>query len=173
MNRLKAEWRYIVYAAMAALIIYSPAYAQQAQTLSERTNGILDEAFLFRAVLSGLLAILIWVARGQDSRLKAAEEDIHEFHNINATRTTKLEYIEGRIGLLEHEQRQLTTLISMQRELLLTKYPDKDETERHRVRVEDTLSAICTRMERVESRLANYARATHRHTDDIGNDSNG
>lgn len=146
----KAQLRYILYSAIGLLILYGDKVFAQGGPI-QHTQFDID--FWFRAVLSGLLGALIWIAKGSDVRLKAAEERIREFDKINATRTEKINYHEKRLASLEHDTKEHKSAMSLLRELVLTKYPDKEETEKHREQVEGILMQVNKRLERIENRM--------------------
>ena len=145
----KAQIRYIIYTALGALILYGDKVF--AQGAPHNTEFNLD--FWFRAALSGLLGALIWIAKGSDTRLKAAENRIREFDKINAQRTEKIVYHDKRLTNLEHDSKEQKTSMGLLRELILTKYHDKEDTDKHREYIESTLSQISTRIERIERRM--------------------
>jgi hypothetical protein len=129
-------------------------------------DGELNLNFLFRLLLAGLIGVLIWIAKGTDGRLIKMERRIEEFNVISAERQATIEHNIARIMAIEHEQKQQASLISMQRELMLTKYLDKEETERHRARVEETLARQNDMLNTISHRLDFMSRPTHRAEDD-------
>ena len=159
----RSTGRSVIYVAMTFVLLFGPQASADSGVLPE---GPIDTAFLFRLLLSGLLGILIWLARGTDSRLKEVEKHAHEITTLAQTRGDRLNLVEKNIELINHEQKQQMTLISMQRELLLTKYHDKEETERHRVKIEDALTAHGNTLTAICTRLDHFVRPTHRSEDD-------
>lgn len=155
----------LVYSVLGIIVIFGGS-SEAADGIMQVGKPVLDESFIFRAVLAGLLGILIWVAKGQDSRLKDAEKLLGKFSEINVARQGKIETIEKRQDLQEHEQKQLLSLISMQREMLLTKYIDKEETERHHAKVEEKLDKHQDILTHISARLDTMARPQHRVSDD-------
>lgn len=161
---IRANAARITYFLVGALLIWGePTHAAADTAFS---TPLVDDAFIFKSVLSGLLGILIWVARGQNDRLKEAEKLLNAFSQINATRTEKImtierqiEQIDKQITLLEHEHKQTLSIIAMERELRITNYQTKEDTEKHRLHVEEALKAIC-------HRLDHFVRPAHRVTDD-------
>lgn len=159
----KANVRHVVHAAIALIMILGPTASAGVEVPD---GGQLDIVFIFRAVLAALLGVLIWIAKGTDVRLHTIERRIGELNDISIRRHTTIEHNIQRIQMLEHEQKQLASLISMQREMLLTKYLDKEETERHRARVEETLARQNEVLTTICHRLDTMARPLHRATDE-------
>jgi hypothetical protein len=93
------------------------------------------------------------------------ERRVEEFNVISAERQATIEHNIARIMAIEHEQKQQASLISMQRELMLTKYLDKEDTERHRQRVEDMLAKHAESLANISHRLDYMARPQHRADD--------
>lgn len=108
----------------------------------------------FRYVFSGLMAVLIWIARGTDARIKNLEAK-HEKQAVGAlNRESRLAQAEKQIISLDNDHKNTLSIVMMQRELLLTKYHDKEDTEKHREKIEnlldrhhDLLTKICTRLD--------------------------
>lgn len=137
MKWTKANCSSCILTILAIVFIFSnPAFGQESVLKSE---GPLDEIFIFRAVLSGLLTILIWVARGADKRLRELEEFSQQAKEKRVDGMARLVELENKWKIITHEQKELVSLIGMQRELMLTKYLDKDATEKHWTIVEGTL----------------------------------
>lgn len=146
------HWVYFLL--VFGVMIAQPAYAQVAAG-----QEVFDATFWFRAVFTALVSVLIFVAKGSDTRLKRVELRVEDFNVIHAERSHTVKNLDGRLIVMEHEQKQLVTLIGMQREMMLTKYHDKEETERHRVHVENCLAKI-------SARLDHFQRPSHRSEDD-------
>lgn len=160
----KTKLRYILYCVLAVAIVYGPMSA--AQDGLKVTPVELDFNFWFRAALSALLAILIYIAKGTEGRLKTVETKLHEFDQVSAERKQILTQYNGRFHFLENEVKEQANTLQMLERLILTNYHDKAETEKHRNRVEEQLRAI-------QSRLDSMARPFHRRQDDPTEPSNG
>jgi exopolyphosphatase/pppGpp-phosphohydrolase len=106
-----------------------------------------------------MLGVLIWIAKGTESRLKDVEKEVVVFKAIHAERKSTLTQHNGRLLFLENETKQQATTLQTLKELLLTQYHDKEETERHRARLEGQLHGIT-------QRLDTMSRPHHRHSDD-------
>lgn len=145
----KPRIRYLAYAAITFVMLFGDTVQAQGGP----SHNQFDIDFWFRAAMSGLLGTLIWIAKGSDIRLKAAEDKIKEFDKINVKRTERMEYNEKRLTSLEHEAKNHATSLGLLRELMLTKYHDKEDTEKHREHVEAILSQMNKRLERMESRM--------------------
>lgn len=148
-----------VQSAVAFIIIFAPTAQAEGGVVPE---GEINLVFLLRFVLAALMGVLIWIAKGTDTRLRSIERRIAELNDVSIRRHTTIEHNTNRIMAIEHEQKQQASLISMQRELLLTKYLDKEETERHRTRVEETLAKQAETLVSICHRLDNMARPAHR-----------
>lgn len=159
----KRNLRYITYMAIVLIVLFGTDVSAQA-TLPE--NDSINFTFLFKFILAGLVGVLIWIARGSEERLTKAEKRLQEFNVISAERQNVIEHNIARIHAVEQEQKQLLTMISLQRETLLTKYLDKEETERHRFKVEDTLAKQADILNTISHRLDMMARPFHRAEDD-------
>lgn len=161
--------RYLCYAILAGVVLFAPeATAQQGAQVSQ------DPDFWYRTIVAGLLSILIWIARGADTRLRNAEKQIISFQNLAVERGSALNNTTRRLELLEHEHKNTVSLVLGQRELLLTKYHDKEDTDRHRQKIEDTLDEqqrqLAKHFETLQAivhRLDNIARPAHRSTDNV------
>lgn len=164
----KENQRYICYAVIGAIVLFGSE--APAQNISVDPQ---DAGFWYRTIVAALLALLIWIAKGADSRLKDAEKAIGKFSEMAGERGNRLDNLRDRLTLLEHEHKNTISLISAQRELLLTRYHDKEDTEVHRQKLEDALekqqyqlAKVTETLQTICHRLDHFVRPSHRSQDD-------
>lgn len=154
-DHTRVKLRYASYMGLAFAIVYGNA----SLAAPPAPDGIFDSVFWFRALLSGMLAVLIYIARNSEKRLQQAESKLTSLDRIAIERGSTLTQYHGRLLFLENETKaQGQSLVLLER-LVLTKYDDKAETEKHRVRVEDQLRDIRAQLDRM-------GRMGHRRSDD-------
>ena len=164
--------RYVCYCAIALLVLFSPEVAGQVAEHTRAENIISSTTteefgFWYRTIVAALLGVLVWIARGADVRLRTVEKEIGEFHKLAVERGAKLDMTSRRLELLDHEHKNTISLILAQRELLLTKYHDKEDTDRHRDKIERLLDDNTKALQHISQRLDHMVRPTHRASDDI------
>lgn len=130
----------------------------------------LDLNIWFKLVLTALLAVLIWIWNNTHADVKRHEARLNARDKVEVDVENRLALIEKEIELAKHESKNTLSLVLAQRELMLTRYHDKEETERHRLHVEETLRSICKQVERVSDRMDTLARPHHRFEDDVNHE---
>lgn len=160
--------RYLCYMGIALLVLFSPEVSGQVTTTKDIMDSTTTQEFGFwyRTIVASLLAVLVWIARGADSRLRGVENAIKDFGTLAVERGGRLKDTEDRLRLLEMEHKNTVSLILAQRELLLTKYHDKEDTERHRDKLERALEEQSKSLAHISARLDLFARPHHRGSDD-------
>jgi hypothetical protein len=138
----------MVYVAAALLIAFGDSTAATPQHFVEAP---LDFTFVFRALLSGMMMLIIYISKTAEARLELriaqTEKQTAELNALAIQRGGRLEHVEGKILIIENEQKQQMSLILMQREAMLTGYHDKNDTEKHRLHVETELRNINSRLD--------------------------
>jgi hypothetical protein len=99
------------------------------------------------------------MAKNSETRLKEVELKIQSFEKLSVERNSTLIQHNGRLLFVENEIKAQANTVNTLEKLLLTGYHDKEETERHRARVESELNQI-------KHRLDFMARPHHRAGDD-------
>jgi hypothetical protein len=150
--------RQLTYIGVGLLIIWG---GSNAQGVGATSINEFDLGFWFRALLSGMLAILIFMAKGTDATLKEHTQRLNSFDIAYATRGKTLNEYDGRLLIIENELKQQMSLLLLLKEMLLTNYHNKEETDKHRAHVERTLDSICRRLDSI-------SRPHHRREDDEG-----
>jgi hypothetical protein len=110
-----------------------------------------------------MLAILIFMAKGTDKSIKDHEKRLNDFDVAFAMRGKVLEEVLGKLTIVQTEQTNQMSMILLLKEMLLTNYHNKDETDKHRAHVERTLENICRRLDDI-------SRPHHRRGDDSEGD---
>lgn len=162
----KRNCRSCLLVAIAILFIAADVAGQDG--INElKPDSMLDEIFIFRAVLTGLLTILIWVAKATDKRLSQLEEFSKEAREKRVDGFLRLQALEEKWQIVLHEQKELASMIGIQRELMLTQYMDKDAIEKHWHLVEGTLKEHSgfLRLITIQLETAKEVRASRRKDD--------
>jgi hypothetical protein len=119
--------RYTAYMILAIGITWGDVII--AQSIPPHIPDSLDISFWFRALLSGLLGILIWLAKNQDSRIKTLELAHAEFNQLKVERGHRINVLEREHTEAKARVELLNSQLSLQRELLLTQYARKEDME--------------------------------------------
>lgn len=119
-------------------------------------QDLLDPTFIFRGILSLVLAGLAWYANKMTAKVEELERKLNELSGCN----NRLNSLELRCTALSQEDAQLQTQINMLREQVLREYHTKAEVREHQQNLEKLLSdlkgevrSVCVRVETLQDKL--------------------
>lgn len=130
MHRLRSQTKAFMALLLVPIILFGDSVVAQSAARAEPERG-LDEVFVFRAVLSAICVLLIWLFKKADTRLHKLEEDNQESKIKRQEGFSRLGVLEQRSQVIENDNKQILSMVALQRELLLTQYEDKETTEKH------------------------------------------
>lgn len=137
--RIQGQMLTLLALVLVPLIVFGDSVLA-ASAGDTREQG-LDEVFVFRAILSGLCMLVIWLAKRADARLNKLELAMQEAREKRIEGFQRLGVLESRAQIIENESKQLLSMLNVLRDLIQTKYLDKDSMEKHWGLVERTLDA--------------------------------
>lgn len=149
--RLQGQLLTLLALMLVPLIVFGDSVL--AATGGQPSAKGLDEVFVFRAILSGLCMLVIWLAKKADARLNKLELANQETREKRIEGFARLQQLEDRARVIENDNKQLLSMMNIQQNLLQTKYMDKETMERHWNLIEKAIDSQGTLLKNISVQM--------------------